>query len=180
MFDKKTHPNTQTMLDAWRRMATSPSEMATGPQANQYPELLTRLFVLQRTQAGHWDFRSCGEDLPGLLGRDLAEYSFTNLWTKADKAMIAATLDAIFDGDAPGLLRARGETITGKQVLLEIPLAPISTPKGRTARILGLYQTLGGEPMLGGRAIRKHTLTALFPPNIRTEDTHIRLVASND
>lgn len=179
MFDKRVHPNTKTMLDAWCRMTASPSEVATGPQASHFPEMLARLFVLQQI-GGCWEFRSCGEDLPELLGRDLSEHSFTDLWSGTDTDMVVAALDAILDGNVPGLIRARGETMTGQRISLEIPLAPIVTKNGRGGRILGLYQTLGGEPMLGGRPVWRHSLTALFPPNASAGANHLRLVANRD
>ena len=58
---------------------------------------------------------------------------------------------------------------------------PLVRPGGQTdtPRLLGLYQTLGGEPMLKGRPIWRHRISMLVPPDTRTEGPQLRLVATN-
>ncbi len=182
MIDRSIHPNTRILLDAWRRMTASPGTHAlSGPSARDHEYLLDRIFVLECPQDSTWRIRSAGESLPDLLGRDLANHAFLDLWTGPDRMMMASFLDAIRLEGAPGVVRGRGETMNGQQVELEITLMPlenISTPPGR-ARMLGLYQTLGGEGMLGGRAIWRHRIAMLVPPLRRNPGPALQLVASN-
>ena len=87
-----------------------------------------------------------------------------------------------FDG-APGIIRGRGETLTGQRVEVEITLMPLVRPgsgaHNDTPRLLGLYQTLGGEPMLKGRPIWRHRISMLVPPDTRSEGPQLRLVTAN-
>ena len=47
-------------------------------------------------------------------------------------------------------------------------------------RVLGLYQTLGGDHRLKGRPVWRHRVTAIFPPDVRESEPRVKLVASND
>ena len=80
-----------------------------------------------------------------------------------------------------GLSGGRGETLAGQRVEVEITLMPLVRPGGQTdtPRLLGLYQTLGGEPMLKGRPIWRHRISMLVPPDTRIEGPQLRLVATN-
>ncbi len=182
MIDRSIHPNTRVLLDAWRRMNASPQTHAlSGPSARDHAHLLDRIFVLEGLPDSNWRVRSAGENLPDLLGRDLTNHSFLELWTGPDRAMMASFLDAVRLEGAPGVVRGRGETITGQRVELEITLMPLETTQGRPAhaRMLGLYQTLGGEGMLGGRPIWRHRIAMLVPPLRRNPGPALQLVASN-
>lgn len=142
--------------------------------------LLGCLFVLQRVEAGVWTFRTAGARFETLVGRSLQDQDFLSLWQGADRLMVGGVLDAIETALNPAILRARGQTLTARRVELEIPLAPLESPKGRVTRVLGLYQTLGGVPMLEGRPIIRHHLSALTTPDTPVLTPHLRLVASND
>ena len=92
---------------------------------------------------------------------------------------MAAQLDAVRFGSAPGIVRGRGETLTGQKVELEISFAPLRSKDSGAERILGLYQMLGGEGLLAGRPIWRHSISAIYPPDSSREEPHLRLVASN-
>lgn len=182
MIDRSLHPNTKVLMDAWRRMKADPKHhAASGPRANEHAGLIDSLFVLHQEEDASWTFRTAGEAITTLIGRDLTEHNFLHLWTGPDRAMISAFLEAVRMDGAPGLLRGRGETLTGQRVEIEITLAPLqeTSDNGAPRRLLGLYQTLGGEPLLNGRPVWRHRVSMLAPPDTRTEGPQLRLVASN-
>ena len=178
MLEQLMHPNSRILLDAWRRMAAHPDQLADGPQARDYPGLIDRLFVLRRTEDGTWVFSVAGDALSRLMGRALEEHDFLALWTGHDRLIAAATLESAFQLGEPGLIRLRGETLRGRRCDIEMPLAPLAAPS--RPRMLGLYQSLGGEAMLKGRTIWRHRITSLVMPDQRLEEPRIKLVASND
>lgn len=182
MNDRTIHPNTRILLDAWKRMSAAPDTHAdTGPQAKDHPELITNLFVIQAMEEGTWVFRTAGDGLTRLLGRDLTNHNFLSLWSGPDKYMMAGFLDAVRADGSPGVIRGRGETLTGQRAEIEITVIPLARSSVETskARFLGLYQTLGGTPMLKGRPIWRHRISMLVPPDSRPPSPALKLVASN-
>ena len=178
MQQRMMHPNTRTLLDAWRRMATAPDEIGQGPQASEYPSLIDRLFVLRCTHDGAWVFANAGSAMNDLVGRELNDHDFLGLWSGNDRLITSAALDTIAQEGEPCIIRLLGETLRGHRCEIEMPLTPLQGQSG--LRILGLYQALGGEAMLSGRTIWRHRITSLQMPNKRSEEPRIRLVASND
>jgi hypothetical protein len=182
MIDRSIHPNTRTLLDAWRRMHADPKSHAlSGPDAGDHENLIDRIFVIEQRQDQSWLVRTAGTALNALVGRNLANNNYLDLWTGPDRAMMAAFLEAIrFDG-APGVVRGRGETLNGERVDLEITLMPLSAETGRSPRLrmLGLYQTLGNDQMMPGKPVFRHRISMLVPPDTRRAGAPLRLVASN-
>ena len=182
MLDRSIHPNTRILLDAWRRMNAKPSRQDNdSPKVVDHPGLIERLFMIEHMRDDAWLFRTAGESLTGLLGRQLINHNFLNLWTGPDKTMMSAFLEAVQLDGAPGVARGRGETMTGQRVELEVSLMPLNgTATHRNdRRLLGLYQTLGGEPLLKGRPVWRHRVSMLVPPDTRMAGPQLKLVASN-
>ncbi len=181
MFERSVHPNTRVLIDAWRRMSADPSAHAlNGPRADDHPTLINRLFVLQMVKSGEYLISTAGDDMERMLGRPVQDTPFLNLWTGPDRLMMSAFLDAVrLDGN-PGIVRGRGETLTGQRVELEITLAPLArvSEKIQLPRMLGLYQTLGGENMLGGRPVFRHRISMLVPPDLKNEPAALKLVSN--
>lgn len=181
MIDRSIHPNTRILLDAWRRMQADPqSHGLTGPDVSDHENLIDRIFVVEQRDDQSWLVRTSGAMLNALVGRNLVNNNYLDLWTGPDRAMMAAFLEAIrFDG-APGVVRGRGETLTGERVELEITLMPLTAEAGRSPRLrmLGLYQTLGGEAMLSGQPVFRHRISMLVPPDTRRLGPQLRLVGN--
>jgi hypothetical protein len=180
MIDKSVHPNTRTLIEAWRRIQSDPRAAALGgPDARDHAGLIDRIFVIERREDHAWLVRTCGAAVILLVGRDLVNQNYLDLWSGPDRSMMAALLEAIrFDG-APGVVRGRGETLSGERVELEISLMPLSPEAARSerTRMLGLYQTLGEAPMPSG-AVFRHRLSMLVPPDTRRIGPQLRLVAA--
>jgi hypothetical protein len=182
MNDRSIHPNTKVLLDAWRRMnAKAADGDAESPRVNDHPGLIDRLFVLENKRDGAWHFRTAGDSLTALLGRPLVDHDFLNLWTGPDKHMMSAFLESVELDGAPGVARCRGETLTGQRVEIELTVMPLAkqSESPDSNRLLGLYQTLGGEPLLKGRPVWRHRVSMLVPPDTRAVEPQLKLVASN-
>lgn len=181
MLGHTLHPNSRAMLTAWRSLSAHRGAAAVhDPMVEDCRGLLGRLFVLNRVEPGVWIFRNAGERLSALLGRELLDQDFLSLWQGPDRIIATGIMAAIETALNPAILRARGETLTGRRVEVEIPLAPLEGQGGRIQRVLGLYQALGGEAMLEGRPIVRHHLCALSTPDVPVTMPKLRLVASND
>ncbi len=182
MTDRSIHPNTRILLDAWRRMQADPqSHGLTGPDVGEHASLVDRIFVIEQREDSSWLVRTSGATLNALIGRNLVNRNYLDLWTGPDRAMMAAFLESIrFDG-APGVIRGRGETLNGERVELEISLMPLSAESGRSPRLrmLGLYQTLAAEEALEGKSVFRHRISMLVPPDTRRSGVQLRLVANN-
>ena len=183
MMEKSIHPNSRVIIDAWRRMRAHPSHnFAGGPKIREHPEIVSNIFVIQSMQDGAWPFRTTGERLERLLGRELRDHDFRDLWTGPDKEMVTALLHAIRVDGSPGFIRARGESLNAQRVDVELTLLPLvlSSRHGVQPRFLGLYQPLGGESLLKGRPVWRHRLSMIAPPDSREIKPSIRLVKSAD
>jgi hypothetical protein len=181
MIDRSIHPNSRVLLDAWRRMNVDPGRHAAGgPDAKDHPGLIARLFVLESLPEGGWTFGSAGDGISALLGRSVEGMEFLELWSGPDRAMMAAFLEAVRLDGSPGVMRGRGETLTGQRVEIELTFAPLTktSAKARAPRMLGLYQTLGGEAMLKGRPVWRHRISMLVPPDSRANAPALNLVSS--
>ena len=176
------HPNTETLLSAWQRMNESPEEIGGVEKASDHPDLLECLFVIERSEEGRWLFRNAGDQLGKLLGRDLGQQDCLDFWTGHDRRMVESLIDSVRESRKPGILQATGETLTGTSVNIEMTLAPLPTPQSAAAqlRLLGLYQILQPQPILKGRPVWRHRVTAIYPPKPERQPAQLRIVASND
>lgn len=179
---KTLHPNTQTLLTAWDRMREAPLSAGHGPKAAQHPDLIDCLFVIERSNEGAWAFRNAGERMSRILGRELAQHDYLDFWTGHDRQMLAGLLESVHESRLPGILTARGETLTGQRIDIEMTLAPLTGLQAQhnSPRLLGLYQALGGDGLLRGRPVWRHRLTAIYPPDTQIEPATLKLVANND
>ena len=68
MQDRSIHPNTRIMLEAWKRMRVDPvaNEDRT-PRANDHPDLIANIFMIEATDDGAWIFRTAGDGVSDLL-----------------------------------------------------------------------------------------------------------------
>ena len=180
MLDRTAHPNTRIMLEAWRRMDQSPI-MGLTPSAHssESNSLIQNIFVLREAGPKSWSFRTAGEALADYFGKSVCDEDFMDLWMGADRGLAKSVMDAVSAEASPGIIRARGETLLGKILNVEIALAPLPSPVGAPRRILGHYQPLGGEALTNG-LLWRHTISEIRAPQRTVKRPHLRLVCSND
>ena len=181
MVEQSIHPNTRVLLDAWRRMQAEPDGHAVnGPTVAEHADLIDRIFVLELMDDRAWLVRTAGNAVTSLVGRHLSNQNFLDLWTGPDRIMVGACLEAIRLDGGPGVIRGRGETLSGARAELEVTMMPLSAGTGGAtrSRMLGLYQTLGSEGALGGQPVFRHRVSMIAPPDTRQVGPKLRLVAS--
>lgn len=181
MVEQSIHPNTRVLLDAWRRMQAEPDGHAVnGPSVAEHADLIDRIFVLELMDDRAWLVRTAGAAVTSLVGRHLSNQNFLDLWTGPDRIMVGACLEAIRLDGGPGVIRGRGETLSGARAELEVTMMPLSAGTGGAtrSRMLGLYQTLGSEGALGGQPVFRHRVSMIVPPDTRQVGPKLRLVAS--
>jgi hypothetical protein len=172
----KIHPNTEVVLDAWKRLADG--RLAHGASTADDAALVGSLFVLNHIDERDFPFRRCGVALERLFGRQLEDYNFLSIWCEGDRRLVAAGLGLARRDHGPVLIRARGETLVGKRIDLEFALAPLFRENDASIRFLGLCQPLTPEDVLDGRPLRRLQALAIYPPATPKEAT-IRIVTSN-
>ena len=176
MEDMRAHPNTQAVLDAWRRLSDG-DLCEDGPTTDDYPGVVSRLFVLNHVAERDYSFRRVGYSLERLFGRQLTEHNFLSIWNEPDRQLISAALGSATPDRGPALIRARGETLAGKRVELEFALAPLPGRDGVATRFLGVCQAISSEDSLGGRPLRRLQAIAVYP-TASQQAPSIRLVSS--
>ncbi len=180
MLELNAHPNTRAIIEAWKRLSSGESSLQDTPKASEYPEIVSRLFIIQRTQKEDLTFRVAGAGLESLFGRDLIDHNFLSLWRDADKVIVSAAVDAALIEGSPTVMQATAETLDGRQVGVEVSFSPLDTIEAHTPRVLGLYQTTTNEAVLKQRPIWRHVATRMTPPVPETLAASLRLVVSND
>ncbi len=179
MLEMKAHPNTKAIIEAWKRLSKGDSQLVDGPMADDYPDLVGRLFILQHDSNSDFSFRVAGSALEDLFDRELVEHNFLSLWRLEDRHLITAAIESCLAANAPSIVQACGASLDGRTINVEIALAPLASNGGRP-RVPGLYQSLSDERMLQGRPIWRHWATGVFPPRPTQPFAQIRLIASND
>jgi hypothetical protein len=163
MEQMKAHPNTEAVIDAWRRLSTG-LPAASEPMTDDYPGVIGRLFVINLVGRADYCFRRAGHGLESMFGRQLVEHNFLTLWAENDRGLVAACLETARMDRGPVLIRARGQTLDGAQVELEFALAPLVGAIGAPIRFLGLCQTTSPDAVLLSRPLHRLQAVAVFPP----------------
>lgn len=172
----QVHPNTQVVLDAWKRLSDghpAPDVAATADDDS----LVASLFVINHVGERDFAFRRAGSTLERLFGRQLVDHNFLSVWSEADRRLVAAGLGLALKDCGPMLIRGRGETLAGKRIELEFCLAPLTGTGGGMTRFLGLCQPVTPEEILNGRPLRRLQAVAIYPPAPSSQPA-IRIVSS--
>jgi hypothetical protein len=176
MGEETFHPDTRALLAYGRALAGSAGAK---PKKGGADQVLERLFVIERAKDGRLPIRTFGADLVKLFGRDLRDHDFAGLFLEPDLKLLDALIDASLNAGEPAIARITAETADHRQLGAEILLTPLKVDRALGARLLGLFQALGGEPFLSGQNIRRLRLGSLHPP-LAKEPRGMRLVVVND
>jgi hypothetical protein len=175
MGEETFHPDTRALLAYGRALAGA----AAPPKKGGADHVLERLFVIERMNDGRLPIRTFGADLIKVFGRDLREHDFSRFFLAPDLTLMNALIDACATAGEPAIARVTAESASGRILGAEILLTPLKVEKLLGARFLGLFQPLGGESFLAGRAIQRLRLGSLHPPAAK-EPKGMRLVVVND
>lgn len=175
MGEETFHPDTRALLAYGRALAG----VGAAPKKGGADHVIDRLFVIQRMKDGRLPIRTFGAELVKVFGRDLREHDFARFFLAPDLAMLNAMIEASFSAGEPAIARVTAETSCGRQLGAEILLTPLKVDNTTSDRFLGLFQPLGGESFLDGRALQLMRIGSLHPPTARTPKG-MRLVVVND
>ena len=175
MGEETFHPDTRALLAYGRALAGAGAP----PKKGGADQVLERLFVIERRSDGRLPIRTFGMELVSLFGADMRDYDFAHFFLAPDLALLNALISACEAAGEPGILRVVAETGCGTQLGAEILLTPLKVDAALGNRFLGLFQSLGGDGFLEGRAIKLMRLGSLHPPAAKTPKG-MRLVVVND
>lgn len=169
------HPDTRALLAYGRALAGA----GPAPRKGGADQVLERLFVIERLPDGRLPIRSFGAELIAVFGRDMRDHDFARLFLAPDLQMLNALIEACAAAGEPAVMRVSAETACGRAMGAEILLTPLAIDPALGNRFLGMFQTLGGDAFLGGRALQRLRLGSLHPPEAKTPKG-VRLVVVND
>lgn len=175
LTDEPFHPDTRSLLEYGRAIAAGKSP----PSIKTADKLADRLFVIDGVAEGRANFLTFGSELITLFKRDLRRSDLLDLFLAPDRAMMRALLASITAANQPGVACVVAHTKCGIQIAVEILATPLARGVLSGERLLGLIQPLGGEGLLGDRAISQLRLTSVFPPLAREPVKRLRLVVNN-
>lgn len=147
------HINTVHLIGYWRslaRGALTPPRQAFNPA--EVGELLPQVFMLE-LGAGALPFRLAGEFLIDLHGKPLRGLDFQSLFTPGGRRVVTQAAMSALNNPDPTVLTCDGFSAEGRQLGLEITLAPLAGADGRVERLLGLYQPTSLVARLGGKPV---------------------------
>jgi hypothetical protein len=176
LSDEPFHPDTRALLDYGRAIAAGLSP----PSIKAADKLADRLFVIDGVADGRANFLTFGAELITLFKCDLRRSDLLDLFLAPDRAMLRAFLNAVTVANQPGVVCVTAQTRCGVQLGAEILVTPLARGVLSGERLLGLIQPLGGEGLLGERAIASLRLTSMFPPLAKEPPKRLRLVVNNN
>ncbi len=169
------HPDTRALLAYGRALAGAGAP----PKKGGADHVLERLFVIERAKDGRLPVRTFGTELVNVFGRDLRDHDLARFFLTPDLTLIRALIEACDAAGEPGIARVTAETACGKVLGAEILITPLKVDAMLGDRFLGLFQTLGGAPFLGGAPIQLLRLGSIHPPAAKAPGG-MRLVVVND
>ncbi|MBI3437392.1 MAG: PAS domain-containing protein [Proteobacteria bacterium] len=176
MGEETFHPDTRALLAYGRALGGAAGAT---PKKGGADQVLERLFVVERTRDGRLPIRTFGADLVKLFGRDLRDHDLSTLFLDQDLKLLNALIDASLNAGEPAIARVSAQTAEHGQLGAEILLTPLKVDQALGTRLLGLFQSLGGESFTLGQSIRRLRLGSLHPPQAK-EPRGMRLVVVND
>ena len=164
MRSPKTHPNTRAIIEAWERLSGDVSGTSAIPDDYDYPDLVGRLFIIQRISNDIFVFRTAGTTLTSLFDKDLTDCDFLSLWRFNDRELICAALTASLRERAPTIIETTATTADNLQLMVELSCSPIDPPFIDAPRFLCLYQVTGGSHQKLGKPVHTHFINSIHPP----------------
>lgn len=142
------HSDTHRLVEYWRSLKAGPG----APPRSRFdpcgrPDLLPRMFVTGYAE-GEAPLRLVGETLRELWRSDLRGLDLRDLFREYDRAKLDLALGAAAKAAEALVLRAEGGGVE-----VEILVAPLAGSDGRTERLFGCLQVLGGAPISGERSV---------------------------
>jgi hypothetical protein len=157
------HPSLQTLYRYWNEVRAgrlAPQRLEIEP--SRIAGILSETFMLERTDAGTYQFRLAGTRLCEVFGSELRGKSFLDGWTEPDRRVLEDHLKTIAEQGAAAILTIEGIVDARHRVELAANLLPL-LHAGKITRVIGVMTPtsaphwLGSEP-LRGRQLKHHQI----------------------
>ena len=152
----------QTLLNYWNQLRAgriAPHRLEIEP--SRIAGVLAETFMLERVEAGTYQFRLAGTRLCELFGSELRGKNFLAGWSEQDRLVLERLLTTISEQGAAGLLTVEGVIDDRHRVEIDVNLLPLVHTCNKITRIIGAMSAtsapywLGSEP-LRGRHLKHH------------------------
>ncbi|GLK75885.1 PAS domain-containing protein [Methylopila jiangsuensis] len=123
--------------------------------------ILSDTFILEMDPRRGFPFRLAGSRVCDLVGHELKDEAFADLWTDPDRRTIVDTAQNVADDAAAAVIGAVGWTDLARRVDLELCILPLRH-RGRThARLLGALAPVETPHWLGACPVTRFEMTSL-------------------
>jgi hypothetical protein len=148
----------QSLFNYWNQVRAgriAPHRLEIEP--SRIAGILAETFMLERVDAGAYQFRLAGTRLCELFGSELRGKNFLEGWSEQDRLVLERDLTTISEQGAAGLLTIEGAIDSRHRVELEANLLPLLHTGNKITRIIGAMSPasspywLGSEPLLNRR-----------------------------
>ena len=157
------HPSLHTLYSYWNELRAgriAPQRLEIEP--SRIAGILSETFMLERIDAGTYQFRLAGTRLCEMFGSELRGKNFLDGWSEQDRHVLERDLATIGEQGAAAVLSIEGIVDTRHRVELDANLLPL-LHAGKITRIIGVMSPttaphwLGSEP-LRSRHLKHHRL----------------------
>lgn len=158
------HPSSRGFFAYWDKMrgpARAPDRSEIEPSAVR--ELLGDIFVLSYDHEAGFPFRVAGTRVCALLGRDLKDQSFTELFAAGGRREIEDIISVVAEEMLPAVAGIAATAKDGKPAHLELLLLPFNTRAHAPISLTGVLGPFEGDVAL----LRDFRLTSyryIHPP----------------
>lgn len=149
-----TQPASKLLFDYWNALRNGrmlPQRSEVDPAALRL--VLPNLFILQRYDSDHVNFRVAGTAICAAFGRELRDHNFIALWERNRQPVIRDLLLRVAETARVAVVRAVGTTLDKRRFPAEVVLLALADNWGAHTRILGIASFGGDEAILGWRKL---------------------------
>ena len=154
----------QTLFNYWNQVRAgriAPHRLEIEP--SRIAGILAETFMLERIDAGTYQFRLAGTRLCELFGSELRGKNFLEGWSAQDRLVLERDLTTISEQGAAGLLTVEGVIDDRHRVEIDVNLLPLLHTGNKITRVIGAMSPtsapywLGSDP-LRGRHLKHHQI----------------------
>ena len=148
----------QTLYSYWNEVRAgrlAPQRLEIEP--SRIAGILAETFMLERIDAGTYQFRLAGTRLCELFGSELRGKNFLDGWSDEDRRVLEWHLTTISEQGAAALLTVEGIVDARHRVRLDANLLPL-LHAGKITRIIGAMSVASAPHWLGSEPLRTRQL----------------------
>jgi hypothetical protein len=153
------HKTLHTLYGYWNEVRAgrmAPQRLEIEP--SRIAGILSETFILERIDAGTYQFRLAGTRLCELFGSELRGRNFLDGWSDQDRPRLERDLATICEQGAVGVLELEGSSDGRHRVELEALLLPLTHGGSQISRIIGAMSPTSSPYWLDSEPLRSRHL----------------------